>query len=178
MKATSSRATTRSRAVRGVPKAYQSSAASMVGSRQIRDRSSHLRGMPRVPGVSGTISNAQLQRQARCDARAHGARECGLWHRAAGGLACTHLQRTLSVPLRLQGSSQAGRYYRQDASRAVSKKCSTLRSSTARRRARRQKLPVWPRCAVSWPVQRRRERRTAITSEPSIQAGCDLFVAK
>ena len=113
MKATSSRATTRSRAVRGAPKAYQSSAASMVGSRQIRDRSSHLRGMPRVPGVSGTISNAQLQRQARCDAQAHRARECGLWHRAAGGLACTHLQRTLSVPLRLQGSSQAGRYYRQ-----------------------------------------------------------------
>ena len=58
VKATSSRATTRSRAVRSVTKAYQSGAPSMVGVVQRGYQYSHLRGMPRVLGVNDTISKA------------------------------------------------------------------------------------------------------------------------
>ena len=103
VKATSSRATARSRAVRGVPKAYQSDASSMVGVRPSRYRSLHLRGMPRVPGVNDTISKAELEMQGRGDARAQTAHEYGPGHGPAGGLACTYVPRALSEPLRLTG---------------------------------------------------------------------------
>ena len=38
----------------------------------------------------------------------------------------------------------------------------------ARRRGRRQKPPLWPRCAVSWAVQRPESGGAAATSEPSM----------
>ena len=84
--------------------------------------------------------------------------------------ACLHVRAT-----RPQCALDAARQGDTIAGRAASKKCSTLRSSAGRRRARRQKVPVWPRCAVSWPVQRHRGRHMAMPSRPSTRPAVIFF---